>query len=590
MKNWLILAILAIVVTSSSLAPLFRNSPTIKAPYQTSPGPDGLLYINPVNIPELPMGAEFNVTVQASGVSYFDYWDVWVSANPSIITAVSMSIVNDYFFANATAPSPPTVFAECINGVTVVVNCEPNTANGIAELAGGFVTGVPTLTQPLPINGPLLNITYKVVGSGTTAQMNFNSQTQLLNEQPGKNPVQLTVSFQNGLYGTIVPDFGVSINPSFPSVEQGFTSNTTIELNSIDGFSGTVAINITGPKPGPIPAFNFTTLVLKSNSTISTLWSFSAPISLPIQLYSNFTLIATSGSIVHEISFSVSVGSAATFVLQFIPPQLNIHAGLTGNATLLVLSTFGFHGLVNLTIIQPQVSGLVAQLGSTSVNLTPNSESTTLVFVTTPPDAVPFNYKINVTGTGLWNGVTINTIPCTLTVKPPSVSMLVSLTPASITVRAGGSGSAIINVASVDYFWGYMSVSAVMSGGAVTFVAQTNGYSGYYYIPPTGSSNASIIPSINIGMTVSVTTSTPPGNYVALLTVYSLKTLYQSAYSIQVPVQVSVQAPVAHAANTVFGLPSPVYFGILGALAIPLIILSVLTYKRREKEDTSWRN
>jgi hypothetical protein len=585
MRNWLILVILTLSITSTLLMPILRSSTLAKGSYQTSPGSDGLLYINPVNITELSIGSEFNVTVQASGISYFDYWDVWVSANSSIITAVSMSIANDYFFANATAPSPPTVFAECINGVTVVVNCEPNTANGIAELAGGFPTGVPTLTPP--ISGPLFNITYKVVGSGSTARINFNSQTQLLNEQPGQNPVQLSVAFQSGLYGIGVPDFEIAVNPAFPSVEQGFTSNTTIELNSIDGFSGIVAVNITSPRPGPTPAFNYTTLVLKPNSSNSTLWSFFAPISLPIQIYSNFNLTATSGSIMHEISFSVNVGTAATFVLQFIPSQLNIHAGLTGNATLLVKSTFGFHGQVNLTLTQPQVSGLVAQLGSSSVILTTNLlGSTTQVSVTTPTVALPFTYKINVTGIGVWNGVTIHTIPCTLTVKPPSVSMLVSLTPASITVHAGGSESAVINVASFDYFWGYMSVSAIMSGGAVNFTA---GIDGYYYIPLAGSANASVTPSINIGMTVTVTTSTPPGTYVALLTVYSLATAYQGAYSTRVPVQVNVLAPVAHAANSVLGLPTPVYFGILGALAVPLIILSVLTYRRREKEDSNWR-
>ena len=208
------------------------------------------------------------------------------------------------------------------------------------------------------------------------------------------------------------------------------------------------------------------------------------------------------------------------------------------------------------------------------------------MFVTTPLVALPFTYKINVTGTGVWKGITIHTIPQELIVKPPAVSMLVTLTPASITTRAGGSGNTVINVASVDYFWGFLSVSAIMSGGAVNF---TSGINGAYYMPLAASANATVTPAINIGMTITVGSSTPPGNYVALLTVYSLATAYQGAYSTQVPVQVNVQAPAAHAANTVFGLPTPIYYGILGALAIPLITLSLLTIRRREKEDTSWR-
>lgn len=550
----------------------------------SAPNPSAL-YISSNNITNLPAGSTFTLGVQVANASYFFGWDVAVQTDPNLIKPVSVNftIPPDLFVRNYSIT--PQVVSECINGqlVSPAGACGSQDRPGVAHLAAIIFPKPSNTTVVAPINGLLFNITYSVVAS-----FGFSPIQLLANATLTNGTIQgIFPSLQGGVYGTTVPYASLSANPVSPSVPEGAISSVNITLTSHYQFTGLVNLTLSIPRFGAKGALGgslaLSSLTVKNGGSNSTKLLLNAT-NIPQSSRYSVTIMQSSQSPVNTpLPLSVNVAQLPYFQASISPGLIRVHAGLSGNTTVEVLSQVNFQGRVNLALAVPPIQGLTASLADQTLTLSSGGTLFTTIYVTTPLTSQPFLYKINLTATGMGENGPLYATPQTLTIMPPLASLLVHLSPAVVVVIAGSSGSTSINALSVDYFWGFSYVSAIMSGGTVTFDHTSQ------YIPLPNSASASFTPSGNFSISIAVPSNAIPGNYIVLLTVYSLTTAYQKAVTEQIAVAVTVQAGPSHV--SILGLTPPVYFGILGALVVPLAFFSALTLRsrRREEKDETWK-
>lgn len=549
-----------------------------------------------MNSTDQPFNSKVIITIQVSSMQAFTGWDIYVQTNSSVIDPKSADITGNTLAKNYSAT--PSLLLECVDGNVVKgTACGQDNGAGIVEVAAAYLG-----TNPVSdgVTGLLftitLNVTYNVPNSAGFTSVKILSTSTFENGSTSGVPYTI----QNGDYGSQKsPDFTISATPSSLIIAAGSNSTTDVTVTSTLGFVGTIdfnaSVNLLGSSTSAITIkFSKQSASLKAYGSNSTELTLSTTNSTGINSYNVVVNGIGPNSLIRPTTppLSVSVVFPDHFIIGVNPGAIQVHEGTNGTAQIL-LESYGFNGTVHLNVRTFAVRNLgilvpislAYKINSPDVTLQADPDPFTARFfytnitVTTPLTSLPFKYQLNINAT---YGSMFSYRA--LIVLPPPVSLSVTVHPTTIFVRAGTLSSTTITVQSVDYFWGFLSASAIMSGAAVTF------NSSIYYIALPNSANVSYTPWQSIGMTVNVTTSTPPGNYVALLTVYSLATLYQRAFSTQVEVPVVIESALGAPAGRVFGLSSTFYFVILGALAIPLIVLSVLTYVRREREDDhDWR-
>ena len=540
-------------------------------------GPAGVVYVSPqaIDPAQYSVGSIFSVTVQVSGLASFNGWGVSVQTDPSVILPMRVNFTGDLFEANYSIT--PVLQSDCVNGSGT--GCSQSDGLGIATSAAQYPVGVPppNLGANESINGTLFKIIYSVKSVSGFSRIDF-AQDILIHAVNGVvTPIPNTPL--PGSYGTDLVDFRVSANPGSLVVHQGSNVSTTITVFSINGFSGSV--NLTSSKELQA-IFDKQTLSLQSNGIATTKLTLLTSGTTQVQVYPRFAITASNATLSRSFFLSVNVEGPPDFLLDISPSLLRIHAGDSANTTITVASQNEFSGSVNLVVQVPVNVSFV--LSSSILILEANMTSTASLSVSTPIVSLPFFYKINATASSSLatsKGTLQLSHERELDVRPPSPSFLVIVDPKTITVRAGLTSGVTITVRSIDYFWGFVYLAAIMSGGAASFDINT------YYVPLPDSIYSNVTESANFTLTVYVPIDQVPGHYIVLVTVYQ-NLLTQT---IGIPVVITSLYPFHSASNpSILGLSPLVYFGILGVLVIPFIALSVYTYRKtREEEDEDWK-
>lgn len=541
-------------------------------------GLTGEVYINPPTInPTLPLGTIFNMTVQVSGMDYFTGWDVYVLTNPSVINPIKITFSGDLFEANYTAI--PLETSNCVDGVPGI-GCRGVDGPGVAHSAAAILS--PPKSLVAPINGTLFTITYNVTSAATFSRIDVISSSSRF-ENGFLTSVPYTAS--PGIYGTQPPDFIISANPTRVNVLQGSNATTTISVGSLAGFKG--AVNLTASKQFRA-VFARSTLNITANGSNSTQLILIVPLNTLATDYPTVTITASNRTNSHSISVDVNVKTYSNFLLSISPTSLRIHAGDTANTTIILSSQNGFSGNVNLTLQVP--ANVSVAIGSSNVAVSANGISKTGLNVTVPVLSLPFLYTINVTAMAstISGGATFQLSQTQrLIITPPPPSFNITITPPRLVMRAGLTSSVVINVASVDYAWQYLYLSATMSGGEANLDNNT------YYMPLPNTQYASTNESKNFTLTVQVPADQVSGPFGVILTVYQnspKQSQNAPTQTIVIPVYV---ISLAHDLPTskILGLSPLIYFGILGVLVIPFIGLSLYTYRKaREDQDEDWKS
>ena len=177
------------------------------------------------------------------------------------------------------------------------------------------------------------------------------------------------------------PDYTLSASPASLTVTQGTAGTSTITVNPLNGFTGSVSLSASGLPAGVTASFgtNPTT-----STSVLTLTASSTATTGPATV----TITGTSGTLSHTTTINLTVNAPAQpdFSLSASPASLTVKQGTNGSSTITETDLNGFTGAVTLSN-SALPSGVTAVFGtnpttSTSV-LTFTASSTATVGTTT---------------------------------------------------------------------------------------------------------------------------------------------------------------------------------------------------------------
>src|SRR5215813_11445643 len=166
------------------------------------------------------------------------------------------------------------------------------------------------------------------------------------------------------VWNTTVPDFSLSASPNSLTITQGSMGTSTISVNPINGFSGTVNLSISGLPSGVTANFNPTSATSASTLTL-TVASAAATGTFTL------TVTGTSGTLTRTTTLTLTVSAPVVpdFSLSASPASLTVGRGKSVTSTITVTPANGFIGSVSLS-----ASGLA---NGVTANFNPSSTAST---------------------------------------------------------------------------------------------------------------------------------------------------------------------------------------------------------------------
>jgi uncharacterized membrane protein len=237
-----------------------------------------------------------------------------------------------------------------------------------------------------------------LTGSGSTV-LNITTATTTT---PGT--YTLTINATDGTITHTIPvtlvitpagDFQMSTSIASQTVNPGFNTSYGITVTSLNGFSGSVALSISGLPSGATATFNPGTIGGAGTSSLAIATSPSTPAGVY-----NMVVTGTSGAIVHTVGVQLIVNPATPgdFTLTAAPNNGNItikrHS--SGVVTITVTPNNGFNGDVALSVAGAQPPLITATLSPTTI--TGGSGNSTLT-ITVANNAKQGTYPLTITGT-----------------------------------------------------------------------------------------------------------------------------------------------------------------------------------------------
>jgi len=205
------------------------------------------------------------------------------------------------------------------------------------------------------------------------------------------------------------PDISMVSNPPSLSVQQGSSITSTITIQSLGNFSGTVAL-----VSGPSPVIENTTTSSLNPSSVSLAPGGSATSTLTVKTLQSTPpgsykvgVKAMSGSLVRILTISLIVTSPPPdFTMSITRNAMTVPVGSSGTATITLNSLYSFFGTVNLSAtVAPadstaslSLSNPTASFSPANVVLTANGTGTSTMTVSASLLTTPGTYTITVTG------------------------------------------------------------------------------------------------------------------------------------------------------------------------------------------------
>jgi len=198
----------------------------------------------------------------------------------------------------------------------------------------------------------------------------------------------------NALAGSASPSFTLSDSPNSLTITQGGAGGTsTITVNDLNGFNGSVSLAASGLPSGVTAVFN-----PNPTSTTSTL-TLTASASASTGTFT-VTITGTSGSLNASTTLALTVNAGATpnFTISASPASLTIKQGGNGTSTITITSQNSFSSATTLTATGLP-SGVTAQFSPNPVTPPANSSATSTLTLTASATATIGNATVVVTGT-----------------------------------------------------------------------------------------------------------------------------------------------------------------------------------------------
>ena len=308
-------------------------------------------------------------------------------------------IISTPDFSLSAAPSSQTINQGSLTSYTVTLNPISGYSGTVTFSASGMPAGVTASFNPV-------NLT----GSGSTA---LNISTAFTTT-PGTYPLTITgtdgtLTHTTSVTLVITPagDFQMSTTIASQTVNPGQNTGYGITITSLNGFSGTVSLSLSGLPAGATAAFTPGSITGAGTSNLA----ITTSVATPAGVY-NMTVTGTSGAIIHTVGVQLIVNPATPgdFSLSASPANITIKRHSSGSDTITVTPSNGFNGNVSLSV--SNVPALVtATLNPTTVN---GGSGSSVLSLTVANNAKQGNYQLIITGT---SGSLVHTIAVNLTIN-----------------------------------------------------------------------------------------------------------------------------------------------------------------------------
>jgi hypothetical protein len=278
------------------------------------------------------------------------------------------------------------------------------------------------------------------------------------------------------------PSFGLSATPASVSVPIGSSASSSIQVAANNGFAGAVMLSAKGLPSGLTAVFG----PLSGGASQLTLTASNGCLCGTYAI----SVQGVSGSLSASVGMNVHVAATPSFTLSSTPATVSVIQGGGATSSISVTAKGGFTGKVALS-----TTGLPQGVAATFSPLSAGGDST--MTITAASRAAVGTSTVTVTGT---SGTVYATTTVSLTVKPaPSFALGVS--PASLSVMQGTTGSSTVTVTPLNGFTG--AVSLAISGLPPGVTAS--------FSPVSASSTSKLTLSASASATVTTVTATIKG-------------------------------------------------------------------------------
>ena len=173
--------------------------------------------------------------------------------------------------------------------------------------------------------------------------------------------------------GAQAPDFSLTASTSSVTLAEGASQTVTVAASSLNGFSGTISISISG-LPSGVTASPATFSV---STTASQAVTFTASSGAPAKNAAPITLQAVSGSITHAANISITVLGPPSFTLSLSPSSLVLDLSTSNTVQVTANGVSDFTGLVTVNI-----SGLPSGVTASQTTFSLPANTTTTITLT----------------------------------------------------------------------------------------------------------------------------------------------------------------------------------------------------------------
>jgi hypothetical protein len=269
----------------------------------------------------------------------------------------------------------------------------PSDAAALSLSANGSTSGTGILWASRPISvasnpGPAAGILYAFDATNLSTEL-WDSQQNSARDALGNwakfspptvvNGKVYVATFSGELvaYGLIAPpDFSVTAAPSSQTITAGGSASYIVYVNPQGGFSGTVTVTCSGLPSG----------ASCSPASVSVPSGSSGQVSAPLTVSttaggsSTFTITATSGTLVHTTTASLTVAGFALTATTLLPATVT--EGGSATSTVTITPSGGFNSTVNLTCAIAPVTSVPPKCSLSSATVSGGSGTPTLTVST----------------------------------------------------------------------------------------------------------------------------------------------------------------------------------------------------------------
>ncbi len=231
-----------------------------------------------------------------------------VRTDPSILNPLSADVS-----VSVLGPSVH-IYTQCINGASPVDNgeCLAQDGPGVVDVGA---TGVPTFPTT---TGLLLKIGYRVAGNTSNTPIDFATGCSGSSDATGScvflNDTRISgastimpATIQPGSFEDLpytTGDFAISTSTPSISTLRGMTANANVSLNSIDGFTGTLSLEVRSSTNDVAGWMDQSAVTLLSSQTFVSKLTFLSLVTATPGIYT-VTIVASIGSLSHSLVFSL---------------------------------------------------------------------------------------------------------------------------------------------------------------------------------------------------------------------------------------------------------------------------------------------